>query len=322
MNSLTNTVGRFSSTLSRSILLRNENPISAQYFQIAKANYNNVAYLKYVASNIVMSSLMTYKKINNSIKGKKPRPQKEHPKDTVILYQFPRASYTPSMSPFAMKLETWLRAADINYKNQFGMQRGRKGLIPFIKLNGEQVDDSQSCIEYLNNIYEVDLDSYLTAEQRAISHLVNKLCDDSLLWCGVASQRFIRNPNGAKDNDFPLIGYWNFQYRVGKVLNIIGYGRHSDDELFHRVKKDLNAIETLIGGKKYLFSNEKPCVADFSFFGISSQMLYNDNYIVNKFIKAECPNIVKHNQTIKEAYWPDWDDQIRKPKKPTLKDTN
>jgi hypothetical protein len=41
---------------------------------------------------------------------------KEQPKDTVILYQFPRAMYTPSLSPFALKLETWCRAADVKYQ--------------------------------------------------------------------------------------------------------------------------------------------------------------------------------------------------------------
>jgi len=49
-------------------------------------------------------------------KRKKPKIEKEVPKDTVLLYQFPRAMYSPSLSPFALKLETWCRAANINYQ--------------------------------------------------------------------------------------------------------------------------------------------------------------------------------------------------------------
>lgn len=41
---------------------------------------------------------------------------KEHPKDIVVLYQFPRSLNTPSLSPFALKLETWCRAANIKYQ--------------------------------------------------------------------------------------------------------------------------------------------------------------------------------------------------------------
>lgn len=146
------------------------------------ANYNSQAFFKYVASISAMGAMQTYTKISHWISGKKPRALKEQPKDTVILYQFPRAYNTPSLSPFAIKLETWLRAAGIKYQNQFGMQRGGKGLIPFIKLNESFVDDSQRCIEYLSQIYDKDLNDHLTKEQRAISHLVIKLTDDSMLW--------------------------------------------------------------------------------------------------------------------------------------------
>ncbi len=37
-------------------------------------------------------------------------------KDVVYLVQFPRAASVPSLSPFALKLETWLRMADIRYQ--------------------------------------------------------------------------------------------------------------------------------------------------------------------------------------------------------------
>jgi hypothetical protein len=33
--------------------------------------------------------------------------RKKYPKDTVILHQIPRGFKAPSLSPFALKLETW-----------------------------------------------------------------------------------------------------------------------------------------------------------------------------------------------------------------------
>ena len=60
------------------------------------------------------------------------------------------------------------------------MERLRKGLIPFIKLNGYIVEDSQRCIEYLSFIFQRDYNSHLTEKQKATARLIVKLCNDSL----------------------------------------------------------------------------------------------------------------------------------------------
>lgn len=46
------------------------------------------------------------------------RKPKEHPVNTVILHQIGRGPYAPSMTPFAVKLETFLRMAKIPYQVQ------------------------------------------------------------------------------------------------------------------------------------------------------------------------------------------------------------
>ncbi|CAC5358795.1 unnamed protein product [Mytilus coruscus] len=43
-------------------------------------------------------------------------PKKDHPPDTVILHQIGRGPYAPSMTPYAIKLETYLRMANIPYE--------------------------------------------------------------------------------------------------------------------------------------------------------------------------------------------------------------
>jgi hypothetical protein len=73
--------------------------------------------------------------LQQSLKRKKRRAG--YPKDKVILHQFPRGIYAPSASPFVMKLETWLRIAEIPYKNEFSLQMSKKGQVPWITFNGE-----------------------------------------------------------------------------------------------------------------------------------------------------------------------------------------
>ncbi len=40
-------------------------------------------------------------------------------KDVVVVHSIERSKFTPNISPFPMKLETWLRMAEIPYKVNF-----------------------------------------------------------------------------------------------------------------------------------------------------------------------------------------------------------
>ena len=75
--------------------------------------------------------------VRQNLKSKKRRPT--YPKDKVILHQFPRGLHAPSASPFALKLETWLRMANVSYINEFSYQMSNKGKVPWITLNNEVV---------------------------------------------------------------------------------------------------------------------------------------------------------------------------------------
>ena len=47
---------------------------------------------------------------------RRTKPRKVYPADVVILHQIGRAPWAPSMSPFPIKLETYLRMAKIPYQ--------------------------------------------------------------------------------------------------------------------------------------------------------------------------------------------------------------
>lgn len=62
------------------------------------------------------------------------------------------------------------------------MKVSSRGTVPFIRLNDYVIEDSEKCIEYLSKIFQVDLNSELTEEQRAIARAAHALTEESLKW--------------------------------------------------------------------------------------------------------------------------------------------
>merc|ERR1712154_300534 len=87
-------------------------------------------------------------------KTKEPKPKKpvshvqDFEEDMVYLFQFTRSPQIPSISPFCLKLESWLKLHGIKYQNvdHKCKHRSKKGLLPFVEINGEEIADSNMII--------------------------------------------------------------------------------------------------------------------------------------------------------------------------------
>lgn len=60
--------------------------------------------------------------------------------------------------------------------------RSKKGQLPFIELNGEEIADSAIIIKELSAKYEKNLDAGLTAEQRNVSYATIAMLENHLIW--------------------------------------------------------------------------------------------------------------------------------------------
>ena len=116
--------------------------------------------------------------------GRKPEPSlmvTNWTPDMVYLCQFPPSPKVRSISPFSLKLETWLRLTKIPYQNVYTRKfASASHTIPYIELNGVQLADSGTIMAFLRKQYSVefDPDSLLTAEQVALSHCVTSMVEN------------------------------------------------------------------------------------------------------------------------------------------------
>ncbi|XP_046551615.1 failed axon connections homolog [Haliotis rubra] len=221
---------------------------------------------------------------------------KEYPRDTVILHQIGRGPYAPSMTPFAVKLETYLRMARIPYQvvndNLQGLKMSSKGKVPWIEYNGKAVADSTLCIDFLNEKLEVDLHQHLSPRDKGAAMAMQVMTEEHLYW-------FLALFRYQYDNDKTFIKQtlkigW-FVVRIAKymVANSTWYqglGRHTEEEVTQMFKKELQALS--------------------DFMGKSSPQGVSRLETALERITDKYPNLAAYCNRMKETFWPDWDQCI------------
>ncbi|XP_003394622.1 failed axon connections isoform X2 [Bombus affinis] len=247
-------------------------------------------------------------------------------KDIVYLYQFFRIPLLPSISPYCLKVETWLRLNGIKYENvDHKMKfRSKKGALPFVELNGEEIADSTIILRDLSAKFDKDLDTVLTPEQRSVSHAMISMIENHLVWVvmcwriknldqvlkgyKVNLQHALgtRIPNGILNFFFKL----TFGRKGAKKVKAQGMGVHTPEEISQFGCADLKVLSDMLADKPFFFGDE-PTTLDVVAFAHLAQILYIDKdtpYSLRDYMQENCPNLVGHCSRMKERCFPDWDE--------------
>ncbi|XP_056640545.1 failed axon connections isoform X3 [Diorhabda carinulata] len=265
-------------------------------------------------------------------KEKEPAPPKvlvhksNFEKDVVYLYQFSRTPLLPSLSPYCLKVETWLRLAGVKYENvDHKMKyRSKKGQLPFIELNGEEIADSAIIMKELSQRFGHDLDICLSAEQRNLAHTTISMIENHLAWVvmwwrtkfpdqvlkgyKVNLQHALgtRIPNGILNFFFKFA----FGRKGTKKVKAQGMGVHSAEEINEFGQQDLKVLSDMLADKPFFFGDE-PTNLDVVVFAHLAQIYFIDkevSYPLRDYMTETCPNLVGLVNRMKERCFPDWDD--------------
>lgn len=262
---------------------------------------------------------------------KEPAPPKpavhkqDFEKEVVYLYQFTRTPVLPSLSPYCLKVETWLRLAGIKYENVDHKMKykSKKGQLPFVEVNGEEIADSAIIIKELGSRYNQDLDSGLSPEQRNVAHATISMIENHFAW--VMKSFLCNNPDlyiqGFKldlkqvtQRALPAV-ILNFLFKrkvkaAAKKVRAHGIGVHKPEEIEEFGHNDLMVLSDLLGDKPFFFG-DTPTTLDVVAFANLVQVAFMDkevSYTLRDWMSENCNNLVEFCNRVKERAFPDWDE--------------
>jgi glutathione S-transferase len=190
----------------------------------------------------------------------------------ITLYQTPTAWGTPNLSPFCIKLESYLRMIGQPYQVQpADLRKAPKGKVPYVDVDGRLMGDSQFIIEHLKQKFGDTLDGKLTAEQVAIGHTVRRMLEESTYW-NIVYTRWVDEAGWRAyvpvlETMLPVV-LGNvmlpvLRRKMFKTLHAQGMGRHNFDEVQKLGKDDITALSTIMGNRPFLLG-ETPTSFDAS----------------------------------------------------------
>ena len=230
----------------------------------------------------------------------------------ITLHGFGEKFGVKDPSAPVLKVSTYLRMADINYKvdnSPNNLKKALKGKLPFINDDGKVIPDSQFIFEYLKQNY-VDLDSELSKKQKAQAYLITKSLDENLYFISVYSRWLCDDTwqHVKKEffGDLPLIIKSIIPNMIRKKMKrtLFGQGltKHTHQEILHIAKQSFQALSDLLADEKYFFGST-PSSLDAAAYGILANFI--DMNISNQFntLARDYQNLVDYCNRIKTEYY-------------------
>lgn len=232
----------------------------------------------------------------------------------LTVYHLPGRWGLPSVSPFCLKLDAFLRITGIGHEvitaaTPFG---GPKGKAPWITLDGETLGDSSLIIERLKTVYSVDPDQHLSRNARGTAVTIERLIEENLYWamvfdrwCRPENWEILKNsilgdiPQPARALLAPFA-----KYSVKKQLRGHGMGLHSEAEITAIATRDIQALSDLLGEQSYFFG-DLPSLTDATVYSLLANIYQVDFSSPMKPLIEGTQNLVPFLARFKAAYYPE-----------------
>jgi glutathione S-transferase len=229
----------------------------------------------------------------------------------ITLHQPPPVWGLPNMSPFCVKLETYLRMAGIEYKvGSVNFKHAPKDKVPYITDGDRVMGDTGFIVDYLKEKYGDKLDAKLSAEDQAKSLVMRRMIEEHQYFVGAwlrwhEKESFVYVAAVFKRMLPPVIGGFILKKIRESFLGEIkaqGVGRHTREEIIQLARDNLSAISILLGDKSFYLGNE-PTSVDATLYGFLIQVLWTPWDSPVKTYAQSLPNLNAYCERMKNRYW-------------------
>ncbi|MBP0592564.1 glutathione S-transferase family protein [Paraburkholderia sp. LEh10] len=245
----------------------------------------------------------------------------------MIVYKFGDGSgaMPPDISPFVVKLETWLRLSGIPYEGRIGnLNAMPKKKLPVAVIDGETICDSSAIIACLQRrnpqaLSDAALDPVRRAQAAAIKALLETHLYFVLVYFrwAVDSNMAIYKPHlieyarlSAPPPARPLMGALAplvmpmVRRKVLRQAWEQGTGRHGYDEIVQMGIEGWQAVADLLGGQRYLLGDEPTTIDATGFAWVHTTVAHPFESPVRDFV-AKQPALMAYRERIAQRCWRD-----------------
>lgn len=230
----------------------------------------------------------------------------------LIVHHLAGAWGLPTVSPFCLKLDAFLRIAEIPHRSVTAATpfAAPKRKAPWIEHEGKAIGDSSFIIDYLRTRFKVDPDSSLAPAQRATAHALKRLIEENLYWTMVYD-RWIVDANWKIFRDVVLGGVpIPVRYAIAPVarrgvrhqLRGHGIGLHSSEEIHAIGRRDIDALADFLADKLF-FMGDQPTEIDATAYGQLVNIMEAPIASPVKTHALSRLNLVAFNQRFRNRYY-------------------
>lgn len=238
----------------------------------------------------------------------------------ITLHTFVPGWGLPDMSPFVIKVATYLRMAGFEYRTVVSDSRkAPKGKFPFIECDGQVVCDSSLIVQHLESRTVASLDAGLDARSRAVAASFRALIEEHTyflrlfrVWCeptGWARYRPVLREYskriGVPALAFPVVAAL-VRRDVRRRCWGQGVGRHSVAEINATNIAHVKAVADWLDDQLF-FLGSGPTTIDATVFAFMATELWSSfDGPVRDYARSR-PNLVAYCERIRDRYWKkDW----------------